>query len=239
MNSPLENTATDVTVSQANSNYLHIKVCCWCEAPCGRMLRSGEVLLGGLSVLLSVAGRQTPPPTARPTVGAVPLEGRDVVRLDTTLRPTVAAVPLLRGDGETSPTPDMPTTKEMPMGDGMIPWAIYSANDSMTPVNLPSALPGFLLPNYTSKGRWLSRDKQAVKLVNSRPAFIHPLVPLRNIKSHVEEEEKGKTRVKRGSGGGTGQYSVSQCGGVFRDLYGVIKSPGYPLYYPNNKVATS
>ena len=26
------------------------------------------------------------------------------------------------------------------------------------------------------------------------------------------------------------------CGGTFTDLFGIIKSPGYPLYYPNKKV---
>ena len=72
-----------------------------------------------LVVLLSppAGSRQTPPPSHLSTVGAVPLEGRDVVRLGATPPPTpppstVGAVPLQQGrqadlgtsDEETSTT---------------------------------------------------------------------------------------------------------------------------------------
>ena len=181
-------------------------------------------------------------------MGAVPLEGRDILRLDNSLsRDAQSTSEGTLEDGTateedtttTMRTVEEVTTTEESLPDGMIPWIPYSGNDSMSPVNLPSALPGFLLPNYTSSGRWLSKDKQSVKIINSRPAFTHPLVPLRNIQPGAEggEEGKGRKRVKRGSGGMNGKH-VSLCGGVFRDLYGVIKSPGFPLYYPNNKVFT-
>ena len=47
-------------------------------------------------------------------------------------------------------------------------------------------------------------------------------------------------RAKRGTEGNpSAGYAPSNankyCGGTFRGLSGVIKSPGYPLYYPNQK----
>lgn len=49
-----------------------------------------------------------------------------------------------------------------------------------------------------------------------------------------------RKRTKRGVDGAPGGgYNAAQhdkyCGGTFRGLSGVIKSPGYPLYYPNRK----
>ena len=49
-----------------------------------------------------------------------------------------------------------------------------------------------------------------------------------------------RKRTKRGVEGGSGAaYRPADydkyCGGTFRGLSGVIKSPGYPLYYPNRK----
>ena len=48
-----------------------------------------------------------------------------------------------------------------------------------------------------------------------------------------------KPRVKRGVEGSPGSDATSNynkyCGGTFRGLSGVIKSPNYPLYYPNRK----
>ena len=48
-----------------------------------------------------------------------------------------------------------------------------------------------------------------------------------------------KRRSKRGAEGGPGAGHTADydkyCGGTFRGLSGVIKSPGYPLYYPNRK----
>ena len=117
----------------------------------------------------------------------------------------------------------------------MIAWVPYSDSKAqMTPVNLPSALPEFLMPNSSSKGRWLNKDKKLVKLINSRPAFTYPLIPVRKVVPQPEEEQEEARRVRRGSGSGA-EKEAAQCGGVFRDLYGVIESPGFPLYYPNNK----
>ena len=46
-------------------------------------------------------------------------------------------------------------------------------------------------------------------------------------------------RVKRGTGS-LPQHSVWSanhfCGGDFTQLSGILRSPGFPLYYPNNKV---
>ena len=216
----------------------------------------GVLLPACLILLLSppAVTRQTPPPSESSTVGAVPLETRDVVRLATTPPPqptTVGAVPLDQGEeedfmrDEESSTSSPPGTTSKDLPDGMIPWVPYQYRTDtkvhMTPVNLPSALPGFLMPNSTSKGRWLSKDKKLVKLINSRPAFSYPLIPVRNVQPLEQEEEQEEEqqeevrRVKRGSGSGGGVTEAAQCGGVFRDLYGVIESPGYPLYYPNNK----
>jgi len=48
-----------------------------------------------------------------------------------------------------------------------------------------------------------------------------------------------KTRVKRGAEGSQASDNTfnydKYCGGTFRGLSGVIKSPNYPLYYPNRK----
>ena len=48
-----------------------------------------------------------------------------------------------------------------------------------------------------------------------------------------------RKRTKRGVDPGPGRYRTEHydkyCGGTFRGLSGVIKSPGYPLYYPNRQ----
>ena len=48
-----------------------------------------------------------------------------------------------------------------------------------------------------------------------------------------------KSRFKRGVSGSPGSESAADydkyCGGTFRGLSGIIKSPNYPLYYPNRK----
>ena len=130
------------------------------------------------------------------------------------------------------------TTTSQPLLEGQIAWAPYSMMraDKVSPVNLPSYHTGMTLPPIT--GRWLSRNKDTVQLINTKPAFIYPQVPLldQEKKEEEEKEEVRSSRVRRGSGSHTNTNHVALCGGVFRDLYGIIQSPEYPLYYPNNKV---
>ena len=107
----------------------------------------------------------------------------------------------------------------------------------VSPVNLPSFHTGMGRPAYLARppinGRWLSRNKETVQVINTKPAFIYPQVPLLD----QETQEEGRSRrVRRGSGSLTNNNHVALCGGVFRELYGIIQSPEYPLYYPNNKV---
>ena len=128
------------------------------------------------------------------------------------------------------------TTTSQPLQKGQIAWAPYSMMraDKVSPVNLPSYHTGMTLPPIT--GRWLSRNKDTVQLINTKPAFIYPQVPLVDQEKKEEVKEVRSSRVRRGSGSYTNNNHVALCGGVFRDLYGIIQSPEYPLYYPNNKV---
>ena len=67
------------------------------------------------------------------------------------------------------------------------------------------------------------------------------LDPEPNDRGYVNDKSKLliKTRLKRGANGSPGsEYTKNYdkyCGGTFRGLSGVIKSPNYPLYYPNRK----
>lgn len=81
-------------------------------------------------------------------------------------------------------------------------------------------------------GRWVSRDLVKAKLLNVRPSFLLPQVEVGQYSSH------GHGRLKRAAGDFLGGSPVAMCGGTFRDLYGAIHSPDYPLYYPNNKRCT-
>ena len=120
-----------------------------------------------------------------------------------------------------------------PLQDGQIAWAPYSMRSAkVSPVNLPSFHTGMTLPPV--KGRWLSRDKKEVQVINTRPAFIYPQVPL--LDQEAQGKERRSKRVRRGSAGYTNNQYVALCGGVFREMWGIIQSPEYPLYYPNNKV---
>ena len=137
---------------------------------------------------------------------------------------------------------DTTTTTSQPLQEGQIAWAPYSMRqwraDKVSPVNLPSYHTGMTLPPI--KGRWLSRNKEKVQVINTKPAFIYPQVPLvdqeKENETETQEVERRSSRVRRGSGSHTNNNYVALCGGVFRNLYGIIQSPEYPLYYPNNKV---
>ena len=175
-----------------------------------------------------------------PYVSAVPLEGDEDYQDDYDYEYSDPTKVDTFTTQEDTTTPS--TTTSPPLQEGQIAWAPYSMRqwrtDKVSPVNLPSFHTGMTLPPV--KGRWLSRNKETVQLINTKPAFIFPQVPLLDQDTQVAERKGGKNkkgsrkRVRRGSGRHNNNY-VALCGGVFRDLYGIIQSPEYPLYYPNNK----
>jgi len=137
-----------------------------------------------------------------------------------------------------APTPSPPS--ELP--DGMIAWSPYSKDLKAKPITLPnySGFGGIFLPNQPKpKGRWISRDFEKAKIINSEPAFFLPQVAI--IDQSEENLEKVKEKYHRSkratSTQGINPY-VALCGGTFRELYGNIQSPDYPLYYPNNRKCT-
>ena len=68
----------------------------------------------------------------------------------------------------------------------------------VSPVNLPSYHTGMTLPPIT--GRWLSRNKDTVQLINTKPAFIYPQVPL------LDEEKKEPSADQQNAEVGATEY---------------------------------
>jgi len=133
-----------------------------------------------------------------------------------------------------APTSSPPISPELP--EGMIKWAPYS---KAKPVTLPAGFGGVFLPSEVKpEGRWVSRDVQKAKIINARPAFAFPQVAiLDQSEENQEKSEERYQRTKRAAASPGNPY-VALCGGTFRELYGNIQSPDYPLYYPNNKKCT-
>jgi len=95
-----------------------------------------------------------------------------------------------------------------------------------------------------AKGESLRRPRP--RIYNIRPAPLFPVVVRKVYETDhpnvtIMVKDKTKERVKRGappsltSGGNMMPSSNHYCGGDFTDLSGILRSPGYPLYYPNNK----
>jgi len=145
----------------------------------------------------------------------------------------------------TASNEEIPTESSEDLPDGRIEWAPYTL---AKPVTLPAGVNGIFLPNTSDvKSRWISRDIETAKIINAKPAFILPQVAI--IDQSEENQEKVKERYleDRRFPNGTRRLKratselnnfVALCGGTFRDLYGIIQSPEYPLYYPNNKKCT-
>ena len=133
--------------------------------------------------------------------------------------------------------PSFSSVTELP--PGMIKWAPYTNYAPAKPVTLPAGFGGVFLPSEEkAKGRWVNRDTTQAKIINTKPAFIHPQVAILDHTERIEEKaDEQHQRAKRATSTSTNPY-VALCGGTFRDLYGNIQSPDYPLYYPNNKKCT-
>ena len=119
----------------------------------------------------------------------------------------------------------------------MIPWSPYSLQRSAVTPAHPLKVPMILFPKVTAaKGRWESRDKLEAQLLNVRPAFTLPAVNIStpNNNNNKNNRRTSVSRRKKRAAGSESSH-VALCGGVFRDLYGKLESPGFPLYYPNNK----
>ena len=129
--------------------------------------------------------------------------------------PYVSAVPLERDEDyqddydyeysdptkvDTFTTQEDTTTTSQPLLEGQIAWAPYSMMraDKVSPVNLPSYHTGMTLPPI--KGRWLSRNKDTVQLINTKPAFIFPQVPLLDQGTQVAERKGGKNKGRKRKG---------------------------------------
>jgi len=196
-------------------------------------------LLAGSVGLLRAAITTTESAT---TIKAVPLNDEveesllqeDEDELSTTESESLGTIPTTTSTSTTSTQPPTSTQPETTSPQGLIKWAPYSEDrkkggrKGKKRADFPKLRP--------VKGRWISRDKAVAKLLNVRPGFIFPEMEVGDYP--IREKGKGKTREKRHSGESPDGSVVAVCGGTFRDLYGVIQSPDYPLYYPNNKKCT-
>ena len=152
--------------------------------------------------------------TESESLGTIPTTSTSTTSTTSTQEPTTSTQA-----GTTSPS-------------GLIEWAPYRGEDRRKKRKGPD------FPKLKPvKGRWISRDKAEAKLLNVRPGFLYPEMEVGDFP--IREKTKGKRREKRHTGDhGPDGSVVAVCGGTFRDLYGVIQSPDYPLYYPNNKKCT-
>merc|ERR1711892_1437367 len=172
------------------------------------------------------------------TTEVTPGSTEETTRLTATpeIPPSSTTVPA----STSSPAPSSSPPSELP--NGMIAWSPYSKDSKAKPITLPnySGFGGIFLPNQPQpKGRWISRDTEKANIINTTPAFALPLVAI--IDQSKENQEKVNEKYHRSkratSTQGLNPY-VALCGGPFRELYGNIQSPDYPLYYPNNRKCT-
>ena len=151
----------------------------------------------------------------------------------------------------TSESGDSTTTSSLP--DGMVAWSPYRSRYYNNNRSGLGRSPMVIFPHpEDAKGRWESKDKIETQILNIRPAFILPAINISIFEEYaqsdgLEEDDvelfnegyvknttnDGHSRIKRATAHSS--PAVATCGGVFNGLYGVIESPGFPLYYPNNK----
>ena len=80
-----------------------------------------------------------------------------------------------------------------------------------------------------------AKKQRPPSIYNIRAAPLFPVVS-RDI--FQTDHPNVTIRVKRGAPQSAQSWAPSYCGGDFTELSGILRSPGYPLYYPNNKVAS-
>ena len=163
-------------------------------------------------------------------------------KMSTTETESLGTIPTTSSTSTTSTQPPTTTQADTSSHSGFIEWAPYKGKDRENlkgGKNTKKRTKVGKFPNVRPvKGRWISRDKAEAKLLNVRPGFVLPEMEVGDYPIR-ETKLKGKSREKRHTGDhGADGSVVAVCGGTFRDLYGVIQSPDYPLYYPNNKQCT-
>merc|ERR1711892_515730 len=103
----------------------------------------------------------------------------------------LTAIPEIPPSSTTGPAPTSSPPSELP--DGMIAWSPYSKDLKAKPITLPnySGFGGIFLPNQPkSKGRWISRDIEKAKIINSELAFFLPQVAI------IDQSEENLEKVK-------------------------------------------
>lgn len=101
----------------------------------------------------------------------------------------------------------------------------------------------------TSGGGESSSSKRKLSIFNIRHAPMYPVVQTREMFLENNPDfslllpgqvrTTSSSRSKRGIevGSHAGSWSPNHfCGGNFTDMSGLLRSPGYPLYYPHRKV---